>query len=102
MFFSTVTTTGLAHLIATCTNDTISVNTVGDIHYAFEIKYNCSSTTGYILFQTNSYGEEKLSKGINVPPGSKCAVFGCYVAEEIGSARLFNTGYCTVGEKIEL
>ena len=79
------------------------MKTVGDIHYSYEIKYNCSGgITGYILLEEISYGEERLSKGVRLPAGSSCAVFGCYIAEDIGSERLFNIGYCTVGKKTEL
>jgi len=91
-------------LRAECTWSTITVDIVdssSDFDYSRALYYVCDSAniSGSLVgpVPAEDYST-RVTEEIDLPPGTTCTVFGCYVEFDFGLYRLFINGSCTTGK----
>ena len=77
------------------------VDSSSDIDYSRALYYVCDSAniSGSLVgpVPAEDYST-RVTEEIDLPPGTTCTVFGCYVDTAFGRRRLFINGSCTTGK----
>ena len=88
-------------LSAQCTWSTITVDIVhssSDFDYSRALYYVCDSANiNGSLVEPEDYST-RVTEEVDLPPGTTCTVFGCYVDNDFARHRLFINGSCTTGK----
>ena len=77
------------------------VDSSSDFDYSTALYYVCDSAniSGSLVGPVpREDSRTRVTEEIDLPPGTTCTVFGCYVDTGFGRHRLFINGSCTTGK----